>query len=58
MQVLRIHISSDDDLFFLHTLEVSEEDFQSLKVEQVRRRASVAGAGVCAWGEWSRAAAV
>ncbi len=33
-QVLRIHISSETDLFFLHTLEVSEEDFQSLKNEQ------------------------
>ena len=34
MQILRIHISSDTDLFFLHSLEVSEEDFQSLKNEQ------------------------
>lgn len=34
-QVLRIHVSSEEDSFFLHTLEVSEEDFQSLKVEQV-----------------------
>ena len=33
-QILRIHISSDNDLFFLHSLEVSEEDFQSLKNEQ------------------------
>lgn len=33
-QVLRVHLSSDDDPFFLHTLEVSEEDFQSLKVDQ------------------------
>ena len=33
-QVLRIHLSSEDDVFFLHTLEVSEEDFQALKVEQ------------------------
>jgi spindle assembly abnormal protein 6 len=31
---LRIHISSESDLFFLHSLEVSEEDFQSLKNEQ------------------------
>ena len=34
VQILRIHLSSDEDLFFLHTLEVSEEEFQSLKVEQ------------------------
>lgn len=34
LQILRIHISSDSDLFFLHTLEVSEEDFQSLKNDQ------------------------
>ena len=34
MQILRIHLSNEGDLFFLHTLEVSEEDFQSLKVEQ------------------------
>ncbi len=33
-QVLRIHISCEEDPFFLHTLEVSEEDFQSLKVDQ------------------------
>jgi hypothetical protein len=33
-QVLRIHVSSDDDPFFLHTLEVSEEDFQGLKADQ------------------------
>ena len=33
-QVLRIYISSELDLSFLHTLEVSEEDFQSLKNEQ------------------------
>jgi spindle assembly abnormal protein 6 len=33
-QVLRIHISSESDLYFLHTLEVSEEDFQSLKNDQ------------------------
>lgn len=32
--MLRIHISSEADHFFLHTLEVSEEEFQSLKVEQ------------------------
>ncbi|GAX76067.1 hypothetical protein CEUSTIGMA_g3510.t1 [Chlamydomonas eustigma] len=34
LRILRIHISSDSDLFFLHSLEVSEEDFQSLKNEQ------------------------
>jgi hypothetical protein len=33
-QVLRIHASSEDDPFFLHTLEVSEEDFQGLKADQ------------------------
>ena len=32
--MLRIHISSEDDPFFLHTLEVSEDDFQTLKAEQ------------------------
>lgn len=34
LQVLRIHISSEEDPFFLHSLEVSEEDFQGLKVDQ------------------------
>lgn len=34
LQILRIHISSEEDSFFLHSLEVSEEDFQSLKVDQ------------------------
>lgn len=34
MQILRVHISSESDLYFLHSLEVSEEDFQSLKNEQ------------------------
>jgi hypothetical protein len=33
-KVLRIHASSEDDPFFLHTLEVSEEDFQGLKADQ------------------------
>lgn len=33
-QVLRIHISSEEDPFFLHSLEVSEDDFQGLKVDQ------------------------
>ncbi|KAI8471988.1 MAG: centriole protein [Monoraphidium minutum] len=34
LRVLRIHASSEDDPFFLHTLEVSEEDFQCLKADQ------------------------
>lgn len=34
LQILRITLSSESDLTFLHTLEVSEEDFQSLKNEQ------------------------
>ena len=34
MQVLRMQLSNEEDLFFLHSLEVSEEDFQTLKVEQ------------------------
>ncbi|GBF91102.1 hypothetical protein Rsub_04771 [Raphidocelis subcapitata] len=34
LRVLRIHASSEDDPFFLHTLEVSEEDFQGLKADQ------------------------
>jgi hypothetical protein len=34
LRVLRVHLSSETDLFFLHTLEVTEEDFQNLKVEQ------------------------
>jgi hypothetical protein len=34
VQILRVHISSEDDPYFLHTLEVSEEEFQSLKAEQ------------------------
>lgn len=33
-QVLRIHLSSEEDLFLLHTLEFSEEEFQALKAEQ------------------------
>lgn len=33
-QILRIHVSSEDDLVFLHTLEVSEDEFQGLKAEQ------------------------
>lgn len=34
LQVLRIHISTESDLLFLHTLEVTEDDFQGLKAEQ------------------------
>jgi len=34
LRILRVHISSEDDMHFLHTLEVSEDDFQALKVEQ------------------------
>ena len=33
-QLLRVQITSEEDPFFLHSLEVSEEDFQTLKVEQ------------------------
>ncbi len=33
-QVLRIQLSSEEDAQFLHTLEVSEEEFQGLKAEQ------------------------
>jgi len=33
-QFLKIQLTSEEDPFFLHTLEVTEEDFQSLKVEQ------------------------
>jgi hypothetical protein len=32
--VLRIHASSEDDPFFLHTLEVTEDEFQCLKADQ------------------------
>eukprot|EP00854_Cymbomonas_tetramitiformis_P007512 gene7512-8943_t len=31
---LKVQITSEEDPFFLHTLEVGEEDFQNLKVEQ------------------------
>lgn len=30
-QLLRVQLTSENDPFFLHTLEVSEEDFQTLK---------------------------
>lgn len=33
-QVLVIQISSEADLYFLHALEVNEDDFQHLKVDQ------------------------
>lgn len=33
-QTLRVQLTSEEDPFFLHTLEVSEEDFSTLKVEQ------------------------
>jgi hypothetical protein len=29
-----MQLSNEEDLFFLHSLEVSEEEFQTLKVEQ------------------------
>jgi len=34
MQVLRIQLTSEEDLLFLHVLEVSEDDFLNLKAEQ------------------------
>lgn len=34
VQTLRLSLSSEDDLLFLHTLEVNEEDFQTLKADQ------------------------
>ena len=34
LQILRINFSSEEELLFLHTLEVGEDDFQTLKVEQ------------------------
>ncbi|CAD7703547.1 unnamed protein product, partial [Ostreobium quekettii] len=33
VQILRVHISNEEDMHFLHTLEVSEDDFQALKAE-------------------------
>lgn len=33
-QVLRVQVTSETDPFFFHHMEVSEEEFQSLKVEQ------------------------
>jgi spindle assembly abnormal protein 6 len=34
MKVIRVYIFKESDPYFLHALEVSEEDFQTLKVEQ------------------------
>ncbi|GMH41103.1 hypothetical protein BSKO_09013 [Bryopsis sp. KO-2023] len=34
LRILRVHVSSEEDLFFLHSLEVSEEEFQGLKADQ------------------------
>jgi hypothetical protein len=31
---MRIQLTSEEDLFFLHVLEVSEDDFLNLKAEQ------------------------
>lgn len=51
LQVLRVYVSSEADLFFLYVLEVNEDDFAALKLDQgilVRRggawRASAAAA--------------
>ena len=34
MQALRIELTSEEDLFFMHVLEVTEEDFLTLKADQ------------------------
>ncbi|KAF8068308.1 hypothetical protein HT031_001995 [Scenedesmus sp. PABB004] len=34
LRVLRIHASSEADPYFLHTMEVTEDEFQGLKAEQ------------------------
>eukprot|EP00898_Chlorokybus_atmophyticus_P008306 jgi/Chlat1/8477/Chrsp80S07883 len=34
LKALRVRITNEADAFFLHTLEVGEEDFQTLKAEQ------------------------
>ena len=34
VQALHVYLSSEADLSFLHTLEVSEDDFSTLKAEQ------------------------
>ena len=33
-QVLRVELTSEEELFFMHVLQVNEEDFQTLKVDQ------------------------
>ena len=33
-RVLRLQLTSEEDPYFLHTMEVSEEDFQTLKADQ------------------------
>eukprot|EP00959_Pyramimonas_sp_CCMP1952_P251628 5257925-Pyramimonas_sp.AAC.1 len=33
-KLLKMQITSEDDPFFLHSMEISEEDFQTLKVDQ------------------------
>jgi hypothetical protein len=38
-QVLHVQLTSEADPFFLHTLEVSEDDFQTLKVCAFRMNA-------------------
>lgn len=47
-QVLRAYVSSESDLFFLYVLEVNEDDFAALKLDQgilVRRAVKCGGAG-------------
>ena len=34
LQILRVLLSCEEDLHFLHVLEVTEEEFQCLKAEQ------------------------
>lgn len=34
MQTLRIELTSEEELFFMHILEVIEEDFGTLKADQ------------------------
>ena len=34
MQTLRIELTSEEELFFMHALEVTEEDFLTLKADQ------------------------
>lgn len=42
-QLLRVQLTSEDDPFFLHTLEVCEEDFQTLKVRLQTSRPKLSG---------------